>query len=303
MANIVLFPVLLCIIGLPVWIGIYVYRDTARRGMNAALWTLVVLLAPALVGFIIYLLVRGSYSDLKCPECATSIREDFVACPRCGTKLRPVCPSCENPVDLDWKVCPKCTRPLPGHYDNVTVPVRPKDRSLKRILIAVIVIPILVISLCITLFSIPTSGGGSASVMTEITLEELYSTQQNDQVKQWIESIPQDTDKAYALCFEGKNTNGEKFYSYLIYAPVAGSGGVSGTEFVHGGWFHDNLQVELYGGEGEADTVSCVVVSYEKELELVVFCDSREIECEVTKVDFDPTEDILDPMELVYDEE
>ena len=46
--------ILAIIIIIPVMIGVYVYRDAARRGMNAVLWTLVAVLAPALVGFIVY---------------------------------------------------------------------------------------------------------------------------------------------------------------------------------------------------------------------------------------------------------
>ena len=54
-------------IAIPAAIGIYVYRDAKRRGMNAALWTLIALLAPSLVGFIIYLIVRGNYSAVIIP--------------------------------------------------------------------------------------------------------------------------------------------------------------------------------------------------------------------------------------------
>lgn len=299
MASIVVFPVLLCIIGLPIWIAIYVYRDATRRGMNAALWTLVALLAPAMVGFIIYLLVRGSYSDLKCPQCAATVRENFAACPQCGTKLRPVCPSCEAPVEVDWKVCPRCARPLPERYDNVTAPNRPKDRSLKRILIAVIAIPLLVIALCvasIVLFINPTIGGGSCSI-GDLDLENLYSMHTDNQVREWIEAIPCDSDKAHILCFESKNSDGDMQYNYLIYAPCTGAGGFSGSEIVHGGFSHDVLQLDLYSEAGEEDSVCCVEVSYEKKIELEVYCDGVELECEITEVSFDPSGDFFDPME------
>ena len=56
----------------PILIGVYVYRDANRRGMNALMWTLIALFAPSLIGFIIYLLVRSSYSDLECPKCGTT---------------------------------------------------------------------------------------------------------------------------------------------------------------------------------------------------------------------------------------
>ena len=68
MSNVViaipLFMLMIIVALLPLLIGVYVYRDAKRRGMNAALWTLIAILAPSLIGFIIYLLVRGNYSNL-----------------------------------------------------------------------------------------------------------------------------------------------------------------------------------------------------------------------------------------------
>ena len=51
-------------LAVPIAIGVYVYRDASRRQMNAALWAVVSILAPLFIGFIVYLLGRGSYSDL-----------------------------------------------------------------------------------------------------------------------------------------------------------------------------------------------------------------------------------------------
>ena len=113
-STIFLLVVLAALLTISVLIGVYVYRDAKRRGMNAVLWTLIAVAAPALVGFIIYLLVRGNYADLECPQCGAAVTEQYVVCPRCGTKLRPACPSCAFPVEPDWKVCPKCAAPLGG---------------------------------------------------------------------------------------------------------------------------------------------------------------------------------------------
>ena len=98
MSNVViaipLFMLMIIVALLPLLIGVYVYRDAKRRGMNAALWTLIAILAPSLIGFIIYLLVRGNYSNLKCPRCAATVTEQYVVCPKCGAKLKPSCPNC-----------------------------------------------------------------------------------------------------------------------------------------------------------------------------------------------------------------
>ena len=59
-ATIFILVVLVALLTVPVLIGVYVYRDSRRRGMNAALWTLIAVAAPALIGFIIYLLDRKS---------------------------------------------------------------------------------------------------------------------------------------------------------------------------------------------------------------------------------------------------
>lgn len=67
-ANVLIIYIffLTILIGIPVLIGVYVYRDAKRRNMNALLWTLIAILAPSLIGFIIYLFVRGNYDDLQC---------------------------------------------------------------------------------------------------------------------------------------------------------------------------------------------------------------------------------------------
>lgn len=78
-ASVVVSVYLAVLIVVPILVGVYVFRDARRRGMNAALWTLIAVLVPILVGFIIYLLVRSSYPDLKCPSAAL----------RCGKAMCP----------------------------------------------------------------------------------------------------------------------------------------------------------------------------------------------------------------------
>ena len=66
---------------LPLVIGVYVYRDAKRRNMNAPLWTIIAILAPSLIGFIIYLLVRGNYSNLKCPAVRLQLPSSLLSAP------------------------------------------------------------------------------------------------------------------------------------------------------------------------------------------------------------------------------
>jgi RNA polymerase subunit RPABC4/transcription elongation factor Spt4 len=92
----------------------YVYRDAKRRGMNAGLWTLLVLiLSPAylLIGLIIYLLVREPL-PYNCPQCATTVNARFNFCPNCKYNLHPACPQCQREVGDTDKFCPYCAREL-----------------------------------------------------------------------------------------------------------------------------------------------------------------------------------------------
>jgi len=92
----------------------YVYKDAKRRGMNPALWTLlVIILSPAylFIGLIIYLLVREPL-PYTCPQCAASVNARFNFCPSCKYNLHPACPQCQREVTDTDKFCPFCATEL-----------------------------------------------------------------------------------------------------------------------------------------------------------------------------------------------
>ena len=153
---------------IPVMVGVYVYKDAKKRGMNAVLWTLIVLLTPFLIGLVIYLLVRGNYPDLRCPQCGEPIREKYISCPSCGAKLKKTCPSCASPVEPQWKVCPYCGQSLP-EYSDAETPVQNKDDTLWKILTAIVLVPI--IALLILVFSITVFTGSGSSSMTTMSAQ------------------------------------------------------------------------------------------------------------------------------------
>ena len=112
---------------LPVVIGVFVYRDARARGMDAVLWTIVAILAPSLIGLIIYLVVRGSHCTLVCPQCRRSVEEGFVTCPHCGAELKFRCPHCGTPTEPDWLCCAQCGAQLPAARPAATP--QPSRRS------------------------------------------------------------------------------------------------------------------------------------------------------------------------------
>jgi hypothetical protein len=97
----------------------YVNRDASRRGMNSALWTiLVIIFMPTwgLIGLVIYLLMREPL-PYPCPECATTVNARFNFCPNCKCNLHPSCPQCKREVGELDKFCPSCGNDLKAAGD------------------------------------------------------------------------------------------------------------------------------------------------------------------------------------------
>jgi hypothetical protein len=95
------------------WIA-YVNRDAKRRGMNSALWTLlVIILLPAstFIGFLIYFLMREPL-PYPCPQCGKAVGARFNFCPNCKCNLHPSCPNCKREVVETDKFCPYCAQEL-----------------------------------------------------------------------------------------------------------------------------------------------------------------------------------------------
>lgn len=104
----------------------YVNRDASRRGMNSALWTiLVIVFLPTwgLIGLIIYLLMREPL-PYPCPQCNATVTARFNFCPSCKCNLQPACPQCKREVaELD-KFCPYCGNDLKASGSPVEVPAQ-----------------------------------------------------------------------------------------------------------------------------------------------------------------------------------
>jgi len=91
----------------------YVNVDAGRRGMSRALWTVVVMLIPNALGFILYFFMRQPLQR-SCPQCSTKVEAGFNFCPKCNCKLTPTCPTCQRTVRPGDSYCPYCGAALSG---------------------------------------------------------------------------------------------------------------------------------------------------------------------------------------------
>lgn len=92
-------------------IGVLVYRDAKKLGMDPWLWVCVAAFLPNLIGLIIYLLVRRSQRR-KCVKCLRPLQADFKICPYCGYDQKISCGNCNKTAAPDWTVCPYCGHTL-----------------------------------------------------------------------------------------------------------------------------------------------------------------------------------------------
>jgi len=86
----------------------YVNRDARRRGMNVALWTLLVVLSvPNAIGFVVYFMMRHPLV-LNCPKCSYDVQSGFNFCPNCRYAMVACCPECQRPALLGATFCSNC---------------------------------------------------------------------------------------------------------------------------------------------------------------------------------------------------
>lgn len=104
----------------PVFLGIYVYKDADKRGLNPLFWVLVVVLVPGLIGFIIYLIFRGS------------------------SPSRRKCPNCNEAIEGNYDVCPNCLYPLENN-NNYEEDRRKNNKTLIIFIIIALLVPVLIV--------------------------------------------------------------------------------------------------------------------------------------------------------------
>lgn len=272
------------VLSIPVMIGVYVYRDASDRGMNAAGWTAVAVLAPAFTGLIIYLLVRSGSVPLKCPKCGTRVRESFVLCPGCGAKLRYTCKGCGRPVEPDWKLCPACGRPV-EEEPGVVTPVYRKTNTLKYILIIIGAVFLLTVAISAVSFSMV----GSSSM--SMTFAPPSDYEDNEEIAAWIEEAKDGDSRVYAL--KSTEEQGDVVVTrYLIVCPEIADKERPDTVSRDSGVFERSgvFSTELEARINTASDYGILYVEYtgSREAGLKVTVDGHRADCEITETDSIP---------------
>lgn len=199
---IIILVVVFLTVAIAAGVGVYVYRDAKKREMNAALWTLVVLLAPGLIGLIIYLIVRSDreIKSTSCASCGSKIDESFRVCPYCSHVLKPHCPHCSHPISAGWYSCPSCGEPIPDELRVPTTEREPnRDRGLTVILAAVIIVPIVLIALAVAAFFMMT---GRVAVDDNVYVDESLSLDMIEPDEMMIDvtvSVHDDIENVYSV--------------------------------------------------------------------------------------------------------
>ena len=314
-ALIPMLAIIVVVIVIPILIGIYVYRDAARRGMNAALWTLIAVLAPILTGLVIYLLVRSSYSDLKCPNCGSDVMEQFAVCPICGARLKTACSNCGFPIEAGWTVCPKCASSLPAYNEGYTSPIRRKDTALGKIIVLVILIPVVLLVILSAVSFVALSSHTAARVensqfisedgfydtawetAAEPAVEQAFATSQltkkdyEEQSKtiSWINKCDEDPSKTYALCYKSESGGQEATY-YLIYRPIKSRNDTLSVS-IDSRFFEPVVNADFHHNPdaNPDEKLFCIAYYSFEYVELRVFVEGIEIDCAITEVDYNPT--------------
>ena len=294
-ASIVVFPILLLIICLclviPVVMGIYVYRDAAGRGMNAALWTLVCLLAPGFIGLIIYLIVRSEHNDLRCSACSRPVKASFAVCPYCGASLKEHCPNCGFAIQPEWVNCPDCGEVIPMELRSDSGTEKKKDKGLKGLLLAVIIIPL---TLCVLMFLAmcgltAVRSYGSSSTIFSSSLEDFsLPASVADYYSSWVNECDAAGPGVYMLRSEAGSEYSDEVYSaFLVYCNNGME--VVDVNFDTGGWFTKSTATFLCEDASYDKPARFAFYEYtsNEPCEVKVMLNGKKTEVEITEIDYD----------------
>lgn len=289
----IIVPFFICV---PLILGIYVYRDAKSRGMNAILWALVAGLAPTFLGFIIYLLVRGSYSNLLCAQCGERVQEAFVVCPRCGVPLKASCSGCGLALEEGWKVCPRCARPLEPETQEVIPPVKPQDKGLGKILLVVILLPVAFLLLLYMNMSFSAVNSVGATHTVHYGEPDLMMLANELEIYSLVDGIRdqgiENETMIYALVSHRPAEEMTR-YTYLLYLPHAEEDTVTSGHST--GLFGSEIEISYQRGENEKGVFLAVTAFHEGAPELQVQQDGKKVPVQLIHV---PDQDLSQFIEI-----
>ena len=269
---VIILPFFVCV---PLILGIYTYRDAKSRGMNALLWAFLAALAPTFLVLILYLLVRGNYSNLRCARCGQRVEASFTVCPQCGVKLRALCGGCGAPAEAGWKVCPRCARPLDWESQQATPPVRPRDKGLGKILLVVILVPVLFLILLAVGFSVRGSVGAVHTVCYEEAEMILLAHEEGIDLRAFRDKAREEEDALYALSSQTPAGEDVARFSYVVYLPHTAIETVASGHSV--GLLGTKILAECSATEDEKGVFLAVTAIQEKEPKLQIRRDGEKL--------------------------
>ena len=154
-------------------------------------------------------------------------------------------------------MCPRCAAPLPEHQDNISAPVKKKDRTLVWILTAVILIPIVMILLALITFSI---GSTMTSAVAVFPVDDYVQETGNAQIEDWIQEKSIDLNEAIVLRYENE-TEDETYTEYLIYMPALSEEAEYSVNSGDG-FFRDTIELDIEReNEGSISTFPLPLIS------------------------------------------
>jgi hypothetical protein len=89
----------------------YVNQDARRRGMSPTLWTILALVIPNGIGFVVYFVARQPL-QVPCPRCGARVPSEVSYCAGCGFKVAPTCPRCGRRLAAGQAFCAHCGEAL-----------------------------------------------------------------------------------------------------------------------------------------------------------------------------------------------
>lgn len=306
---VIVYPIIILLVllvaAIPVIMGIYIYKDAKKRGMNAALWTLIGVLAPGFIGLIIYLIVRGEHSDLQCNSCGKPVSTAFSVCPYCGAPLKEKCSKCGYTLNPDWMVCANCGTEIPEEHRHRTT-VRKKSGGLKWLLALVIAVPLLLMVLLFAatcLFVYEVDQEGCSFEYYDIPKSAIYEDQQ--EILDWLSDCDAKGDGTYVLRTDYRM--GARAVTNLLVYRNEGYFEIS-TSAMDGGWFvSPELGIEYYasGFDSRQDyTLTACRFEVKNENRMWLALNDIDYDGNTTNIEYDLTEtDALDNLLLMYFDE